>query len=385
MSGLDSVAPVTIASAFAVGMVLALLGSIKLPLAKRLQLSETRVGGLVSALFLAFIPMMLISGMVIDKSGPRGVILVGSLLTAMALAGLALSETYTRALGAILLAGAGGACLSSGGSVLMPQAFFPDNIAASMNLGNVFFGLGALLTPTLADWLIRSLGYRRAISFLAVVSLLPALLASMTARAAFAVAGQQGDLWAVLSHPIVWLTGLAFFLYAPLEGSLSTWATTYLTDLGIREHRAAWLLSGFWLTFLAARLLAAFLEHRGWLPHGPWLLVLLALACAVVLGNMAGANSPGAAIGGLLVVGAFFGPVFPTLQAIVFGQFAQQDRGTAFGAMFTIGAMGSLLVPPVIGAYARRTTIRRAMRIPVVISLALAAVTLFLGLARFDH
>ena len=59
MSGLETLAPVTIASAFAVGMVLALLGSIKLPLAKRLQLNEARVGGLLSALSLALIPMML--------------------------------------------------------------------------------------------------------------------------------------------------------------------------------------------------------------------------------------------------------------------------------------------------------------------------------------
>jgi fucose permease len=385
MSSLDSVAPVTIASAFAVGMVLALLGSIKLPLAKRLQLSETRVGGLVSALFLAIIPLMLISGIIIDQAGARGVVLVGSLLTALALAGLALSQTYGKALSAILLAGAGGACLSSGSSVLMPKAFFPDHVAASANVGNVFFGLGALLTPMLADLLIRSLGFRRAICLLAVVSLVPALLASATTPAAFAVADQRGDLWAVLGHPIVWLTGLAFFLYAPLEGSLSTWATTYLTDLGLRESRAAWLLSGFWLTFLAARLLAAFLEHQGILPQGAALLVLLALASAVVLGNMAGANSPRAATCGLLLVGALFGPIFPTLVGIVFGQFAPQDRGTAFGAMFTIGATGSLLLPPMIGAYARRTTIRRAMRIPVILSLALAAVTLFLGLARFGQ
>ena len=62
--------------------------------------------------------------------------------------------------------------------------------------------------------------------------------------------------------------------------------------------------------------------------------------------------------------------------------FAEQNHGTAFGAMFTIGATGSLLLPPLIGSYARRTSIRQAMRIPVVVALVLAGVLLFLGLAR---
>jgi fucose permease len=383
MSGFETVTPVTITSAFVVGMVLALLGSIKLPLAKRLELNEVRVGGLLSALMLALIPLMLLSGILIDQLGVRGVLLVGSLVTALALFGLALSQTYAHALGAILVAGAGAACLSSGSSVLMPRAFFPDNLAASANLGNVFFGLGALVTPKLADFLIRGLGFRRALGLLAIGSLVPALLASLTLAGAFPVPVQHGDLWAVLSSPILWLTGLAFFLYAPLEGSLSTWATTYLTEVGMRENRAAWLLSGFWLAFLTARLFTAVLQHRGVLPQGsePWLLVILALASAVFLGNMAGANRENSAIGGLLLVGAFFGPIFPTLVGILFGHFPSQDHGTAFGAMFALGASGSLVLPPLIGGYARRTSVRKALRIPVFMALALAAVLLVLGLS----
>ena len=49
MTGQLDLIPATIASAFVMGMVLALLGSIKLPLAKRLVIDEARVGGLVVA------------------------------------------------------------------------------------------------------------------------------------------------------------------------------------------------------------------------------------------------------------------------------------------------------------------------------------------------
>src|SRR5689334_17931793 len=90
---LHELAPVTIASAFLFGMILALLGSIKLPLAQRLGIDEARVGGLLATLNLALIPMMLVSGILIDKVGVQGVLFVGSLMTALAFFGIAMSRT----------------------------------------------------------------------------------------------------------------------------------------------------------------------------------------------------------------------------------------------------------------------------------------------------
>ncbi len=376
MTGQHDLIPVTVSSAFAVGMVLALLGSIKLALAKRLVIDEARVGGLLSALFLAIIPLMLLSGLLIDYCGVQWVLIVGSLLTGLALSLLALSRTYAAALATVLLAGAGAACLSNSGSILMPYAFFPDNQSASQNFGNVFFGLGALATPALADLLLRRAGFRWTLGMLGLFCLVPALTASMAHFPPMAEGG--GDLGSVLSDPILWLTALAFFLYVPLESVLSTWATTYLTDLGVTERRAAWCLSGFWLTFLAARLSASFLHLSA--AQDPWVVLVLAVLAAVTLGNMAGAPGRGGATWGLLLVGAIFGPIFPTLVGILFAHFPAAQRGTAYGAMFALGATGSLLVPPIVGAYARRHSVQKALGITMVIALLLAAAILVLGL-----
>jgi fucose permease len=180
----------------------------------------------------------------------------------------------------------------------------------------------------------------------------------------------------------LWLTGLVLLLYGPLEGSIGTWATTYLTELGYRERRAALLLSGFWLAFLAARLLAAVLQQKGVLhAHSEvWLILALSLVAAVALGNLAGTHRRGNAGFGLLLVGAAFGPIFPTLVGYLFNHFHPYDHGSAYGAMFAIGATGSLFLPPLIGAYARRTSVRTSLRIPTVVALLLAAVSLVLAL-----
>ena len=70
---------VTIAAAFVFGMVLSLLGSLKLALAKRLSLGEGRISGLFATLNLALMPMMVLSGMVIDLSGVTWTLVVGSI------------------------------------------------------------------------------------------------------------------------------------------------------------------------------------------------------------------------------------------------------------------------------------------------------------------
>ena len=65
-----------------------------------------------------------------------------------------------------------------------------------------------------------------------------------------------------------------------------------------------------------------------------------------VLGNLAGTHARWNAALGLLLVGALFGPIFPTLVGILFEHFDNKHvQGTAFGAMFAI-VTGKLVVPP---------------------------------------
>jgi fucose permease len=382
-----SVTAVTISGAFVFGLLLVLLESLRTCLVKRLDLSPNRVDWLLSALNLTLIPMMLVSGILLDELGIKSIFWIGSLLTAVGVGALALSRTGGQALGAILLAGVGGACLSTGSTVLMSRAFFPENEPASQNLGNVFFGLGALVTPALVAGLVHRLDYRRAVGLLSLLCLVPALLAAFTEQNGFRSGGEAANLGEVLRSPLLWLAALVFLLYAPLEGSLGAWATEYLTYRGFRASTAAWFLSGFWLMFLLARLGTALLLEQGTLfasKAAPWLVVVPALAAAVFLGNMVGARTRWSGAFGLLLVGACFGPIFPTLVGILLTLFPR-ERGTAYGAMFAIGAAGNLVLPPLIGVYARRRTVQRALIIPLAMALllALAAMVFCLSVPLF--
>src|SRR5262249_31964148 len=158
--------------------------------------------------------------------------------------------------------------------VLTPLAF-PGATAYSTNLANVFFGIGAFLTPLAVAFLVRRLGYAPSLILLGCLTLMPVLLALgvevPTARDAGGAAGQ--GVGALLGNRVLWLCGLAMFFYGPLEASMGAWTTTYLRNRGLREGAAAGLLSAFWLTFMATRLVTAF-----GLPEGAEAILILTLA-----------------------------------------------------------------------------------------------------------
>ncbi len=373
--------PVIVVCAVAFGMVLALLGSVKPALAKRLGMDEARVGGLLAALNLALIPMLVVGGLLVDYFGARPVLIAGSLVTGLAVVTLAVGQTYRACLYAVVLTAAGAAWLNVGAVRLMPVAFFDGSPAASLNLGMIFFSLGALVAPALADLLIRRLDLRHTLGLVAVLCLIPAVVATITTGPAYPPPG-AADLGGVLQHPTLWLTGLIFLLYVPLEGAVGTWAVGYLGELGYRERQAGWLLSGFWLTFMAGRLLMSLLQ-RSVFPDGweLWTILMLALAAGIILGNLAGTRGRANAAWGLLVLGALLGPIFPTLVGFLFDQeFARDERGTAYGAMFALGSAGSLFVMPLLGAFARRHSVREALRLPAFGGLILAGATLVVAL-----
>ncbi len=366
----------TISAAFVFGMVLALLGSLKLALAKRLNLGEGRVGFLLSALNLAVIPLMLLAGWLIDVVGVHFMLVSGSLVTAAAVGTLGLRRTFGRAFGSLLLAGLGSAGLSTAAIVLIPHAFFGvDRLAsASINLGCVFMALGALVTPVLSDVLVRLMEFRRTAVVLALLCVAPAVLAVVGGPLP-EVPRQAVDFGELLTNGDLWLIGLAFLFYAPLEASLSVWATTYLTDLGQEAGEAAWGLSAFWAAFLASRLLASALLHAAAESYlDVWMLIAAGGVGAVVLGNLIGTGNRTAARWSLMLLGFVLGPAFPSLVGLLFRIEPKPPTGTAYGLVFALGSVGSLVMAPLVGARARRSNVQGSLYVPLFLALALAAV-----------
>lgn len=383
MSGGYLLVPLTVASALLCGILLALFNSIRAPLAGRLGVGESQVdllGLLQQATLLLFLPL---AGIVVDVLGIEYALVGGSLLAAFAVALLALRSNFTPAGGIAVALGAATAGLAASTTVLMTKAFFaePARPAAAVNLGSVFVILGGVAAAPLADLLLSGLRFRRSLLVLALLALAPAFLATLiSAEVLLPEGGRSATPLAVVQLPLLWLAGLIMLLYSPVEAAIPRWAASNLISLGYSPGRATGFLVGFWTCFLLSRVAAAFLLNAG-LLHGaePWAIVILGLLVGVSLGNLAGTGYRQTAALGLLVLGCFCGPIYPTILGTLLGRFPA-EAGTTAGCLLAAGTLGSLLIVPLIGYYVRTTSVQYAFRIPLVASLLLAGAALVLGL-----
>jgi len=380
--------PTWIAGLLACGMGVALLGSIKMALARKLDIDEARVGGLVSMFGFAMIPVMLIMGFLTDLLDKQAVTIGGCFVVVLSLLVFASARKYWTALLAVLLLSAGWSAAVNVLNVLMQPAFGGSQTYA-MNLGNFFFGLGAFFTPLVAAYLLQRGGLVPALLALAVVPLLGGLFAfGVDFEGMVPPPDEEAapGIGLLLGDPVMWLTALALLFYAPMEATMAAWATTYLGEKGMSEGAAAWCLSGFWLAFTCARLGTALLVATFGLAVGGDKLLIIGLSVLCVLAWAGAVVSPNRAMAGAMVLlaGLVFGPTFPTIVGVLVGHVQNSVHpalgGRAVGLFFAVGGIGWSVIPILIGAYARKTSVQRAFLIAVGAAVGLTLVALALWL-----
>jgi MFS family permease len=364
------------------GMCYSVLGALKLPLAERLNMHEAKVGGLVSSFGFMVGPIILICGFLADALGRRWVWVGGSVLVALSLILLARTNRYIIAVVAVALLSAGWAAMINVGNVLMYLAY-PENVFKATNLFDFFFGLGAFLTPTIMVLLIRRFGFKRAVTFVGVIVLFPAIYSLAVEMQGTAVTQPVG-FSKVIGDPIMWFCGIILLLWVPIESCTAAWTTTFVKTIapqGEAPERsariAAWTLSAFWLCFMGSRLLAAVIYHYGdikdpvnaaRMTH----IVLAALTILVLLGIIYSRNR-NATIALIIIAGLLYGPFFPNLMAILLSHFPVAVHGRAVGTLFGIASIGWTIIPIVIGAVADKSTLRRGFLVAVATGVALLA------------
>ena len=377
MLTLMQIAALTIA-----GMCHALLGSIKVPLARKLEIDETGVGGLVSVFGFTLIPMVFAAGFLVDFVGKQSVLGGGFVLMMISLVMLSTLKTYRAAFLAVLVLGTGWSALVNVLNVTSPPAFvpaeeLPARMAYAMNMGDFIFGMGAFIMPILITVLMRKIGFKAALLSIATLGMVPLLLGFGVNWESSALVPETVEtvddtvlvlsvkvttlgIKGLLDNPIVWLCCIAFFFHVPVEAAVATWATTLMTNKGVAEGRAATLLSAFWLTFLGSRLATALVLPEG---AGGILVLTMAGCCILVTLGIVLSRTAGMICTTVVLAGLVLGPIFPTLIAILFTHVDKALHGRAVGLFFCIGGIGWTVIPMIIGSYAERTTVQRAFLI----------------------
>jgi MFS transporter, FHS family, glucose/mannose:H+ symporter len=333
---------------FGLGLVTAALGPFLPELAGNTSSSLSQVGAIFTMLFLGALLSQMIAGPVMDRLGQRVVLLVGLGLISTGMLGVSIGRSLIATLACALIGGLGHGAIDVGGNVMIAEAYATRRVSA-LNLLNVFFGLGAVAGPAISSLMLgiwSTAAPSLWISIALFVLLIPFIRISAIARPSRAGTPQEGRT-AIYRVPVLWAFGLVLLIYVGIENGIGGWTTIYIdrtTALGL--DLAALVTSGFWLMLTAGRMLAVLVGGK--LASGRVLgLSLGGSLVGGVLLMLSTGNAP-LTVSAVLMLGLFFGPIFPTIIAITTARFPG-GPGQAASVVVVLGSLGGMVLPWVQG------------------------------------
>jgi FHS family glucose/mannose:H+ symporter-like MFS transporter len=371
---------VALLSVFGLGIAFSVIGAQKLALVKQLQINDAQFGKLISALMFTSIFVVLIFGPLVDMFGYRPIAIAGFLLGALAVFMLVSSRSYGMAIVSCIVLGIGAMCLNLG-NTLIPMVLFPGNPSAASNFGNVFFGIGAFITPFLVGMLLHRLGFKTTGIVITLIMLAPVVIAVLASYPEVQKTGLTfgqafSTAFGLLGNPAIVIAALALFCYVGLEVSMGGWISTYAANQGFDERGASMVLSSFWIGLMIARLVTTTVVTTA---NGILILSILSVTAAILIGLMMAAKSKGMATLLVFATGLCFGPIFPTVVGNTFAKIDASLYGSAFGIIFAVGLLGGSTLPAAIGIYSQGKPVKKSFPIAMAAALVLFMLVLVMG------
>jgi fucose permease len=332
---------------FVYGMIAAMLGTILPDLSARFHLTPSQLGQIAFTQALGLIIASVGVGPLIDNEGKKAGLVLGLALITLALFALPQSKGFRSVSIYLFLLGLGGGIIVTAANALVSD-ISPDRRATTLNLLNLFFGLGGLATPFLSANLMKRNSIRLCytVAVLTAVTLAIHILTPMPAPS-----GERSFIFAdvgpVLGRPVLFLLAFFLFLYVACEVGVWNWLAQHLIAQGIPESRALNILSlGFALGLLIGRVAVSPI-----LISVPAPVVTLAAAILMTITTFLMLKTSNATVAGILVflAGVSMAPVFPTTLAMVGDAFPRMT-GTALGVVITLGWCGLAVSSRIIGA-----------------------------------
>ncbi len=251
-----------LASFLTLGVIQAMYGPAFPLFQERFGVDTAGVGVIASAHFLgSAVAPLLVYLLLLLRLSLRRIVVVGLLLLALGVSGVALAPSWPLAVAGALLGGFGLGNVSAG-----LNSAYGSLGTRYANLVNACFGLGSMLAPLLVAGLGRSVALALPVAALPFLAVAVLGAAALVVIRVWNVPAIQARPEVEAQRPSVGLFACfaaLLFMYVFLEVGYGAWAARYLEALGVGG--AALIVSGYWLAMTAGRLVAGFVGGR-WHP-----------------------------------------------------------------------------------------------------------------------
>lgn len=336
------------------------------PIIEDLGLSSTEAGLLTGAVQLSYIPLSLLSGLVIDRLGSRRSLGVGLLVIGISHVLRGYAGEFTTILLPTFLLGIGGTAITFGLPKLVSELFPPDRsgtmssvyvLGATLGSATVYAVARPLVGPLVGGWQpffvytgMFVVGF--AVLWSGVSWLLPDRLAKFATDEgqAFSLASIRTDLGTVVTNSGLLLLVVVGTMRLFVGHGLSNWLPTILEGRGLSPALAGTVTSLFILVRVLGIVGVPWISDRFRNRRLP--IIGCGVAGAVGMGGMIVASSLPALLLSLGFVGTFLiGGLSPLIRAIPIEMDGVGPTLTAVatGLIFTVGEVGGFGGPFLIG------------------------------------
>jgi fucose permease len=250
-----------------------------------------------------------------------------------------------------------------------------------LNRLHAFFGVGALVGPVVAAWMLTSVAWTTVLLALGLACL-PLVAGFVWLYPSKPVQVQErraGLLATALRDPGIVLAAVFLAVYVGLEISVGNWGFSFMVGhFGQRGVVAGYTISGYWLGLTVGRFVISPFARKRQLPAATMTKAcLVGIAASAALTWAAPVATVAAA--GFALLGFFLGPIFPTTMSIVPRLTSSRLVPTAIGIINGFSVIGGAVFSWLAGAIAQGVGV--ATLLPFALALALVQLAIWWRLA----
>ncbi len=343
------------------------LAAYLVPIIEELGLSGTQAGVVTGAVQLSYIPLSLISGLIIDRLGSRRSLTVGLVIIGIAHIFRGVSEGFLTILGPTMLLGVGGTAITFGLPKLVSELFPPRRsgsmssvyiIGATLGSATVFAIARPVVGPIIGGWRPFFFATGGIVIGFAVVWYViswllwsPYSLSGDEEEQGFSFGSMRDDLIRIFTHYGLVLLVIVGTVRLFISHGLSNWLPTILESQGMAPAIAGTITSLFIVIRIVGIASIPVISDRFGTRRLP--VMACSLAGTVGLLGLIFATDMGIVLVSLVLIGAFvIGGLSPLVRAIPIEMEGIGPRLTAVanGFIFTIGEIGGFMGPFLIGS-----------------------------------
>src|SRR5215210_2151680 len=300
------------------------------------------------------------AGWVVDRFGPRRLMMAGILLAGVALIGLGAISALWMFYAFYLMNAVGYVCGGPLPNQVLVSRWFDKTRGRQMGIAYLGIGIGGALVPILAVWLTSHFGWRASLQIIGVLIILIALpLAYLVKENPPETAEQKAERAArperkvvasiahVLSNPAFYLLALGSMCSIAAVGGTNQHLKLFLSlDRGYSQGDAARVISLVLACSIFGRLLMGWLADR-WQKKSVMLLIYLLVAASIPLLLAGGTRAPMYVFA--IVFGVALGGEYMIIPLMAGELFGVHVLGRVLGIVLTADGVAEATAPMFVG------------------------------------